>query len=107
MGRPRGCPPGDLEFLLERALLAHHDEARLGAAPLDDAAQEELGRPHVILLGEQELRDLEELLVEVHPTCLQSVTPASEIRRILTELHAKVLSVGKLSLRGVEPGRKG
>jgi hypothetical protein len=67
------------------SLLAHDDKARLSAAPLDDAPQEDLRGPLVVAFGEQGLRDLEQLLVE-HSTCLPSVTPASGNRQILLRI---------------------
>jgi hypothetical protein len=41
------------------SLLAHDDESPLCIAPLDDAAQKDLRGPLVVLLGQEELRDLE------------------------------------------------
>ena len=84
----------DLELLLVRAVLADDDKARLGATPLDEAAQQDLGGPFRVVLGQQELRDLIQILVE-HSACLQSVTSASGDRQSLTDFYAEVLSRGK------------
>ena len=84
----------NFELALKRSILTHHDEARLGAALFEDAAQEDLRGPLVVLLGEEELRDLEQLLVE-HSACLQSVTSASGNRHSLTDLGGEVLNGGE------------
>ena len=62
----------NFELSLERTILAHYDEALLGAALFEDAAQEDFRGPLVVLLGEEELRDLEQLLVERHVPTLHN-----------------------------------
>ncbi len=81
----------DLELLLVGAVFPDDDKARLGAAPLDESAQEDLGGPFRVVLGQQELRDLIQILI-YHSACLQSVTSASGDRQSLTDFYAEVLS---------------